>query len=226
MIGNIAHQWRQPLNVISASSSSVILQKELGILDDKLLDKSYKNINKNVKFLSQTIDDFRNFIEHNGVKEKFLAHELIDSFLVLNDSSISKNNIKVILDIEDNLLLNTYKNELIQCLLNIFNNSIDALNHKNILTKYLFISITSTKDNIIISIKDNALGIPKDIINKIFQPYFTTKQQSKGTGLGLFMTHKLIKEGLKGIIQVTNKNYIHDNKEFKGALFKITLNKT
>ena len=223
MIGNIAHQWRQPLNVISAASSSAMLQKNLGILEDDTFYKTYKNIDKNVKFLSQTIDDFRNFIQNSGLKEEFLLKDMLNSFLILNDSVITNNNIQVITDLEEELKINSYKNELIQCLLNIFNNSLDALNQNNIIDKYLFITIKKQENNIIINIKDNALGIPDNILNKIFQPYFTTKHQSQGTGLGLYMTHKLITEGLEGTISVKNEKYKYGKKDYRGACFTITI---
>jgi len=223
MIGNIAHQWRQPLSIIGAASSSMELQKKLGILDDDIFYKSCNTINKNLKYLSQTIDDFRDFIKDDRIKQEFKIQDMIDSFLVLNESVISNHKINIILNIEENLIINSYKNELIQCLLNIFNNSIDAFSKKSIEEKYIFISIQKIKNSINISIKDNADGINKNIINKIFEPYFTTKHQSQGTGLGLHMTHKLITEGMNGNIEVKNETYNYHNKIYKGANFIITL---
>ena len=224
IIGNIAHQWRQPLSIIGAASSSMELQKKLGILDDDIFYKSCNTINKNLKYLSQTIDDFRDFIKGERIKQEFKLQDMIDSFLVLNDSIIINHNINIVLHIEEDLIINSYKNELIQCLLNIFNNSVYAFSKNNIKEKYIFITIKKDSNNILISIKDNARGIDNNIINKIFEPYFTTKHKSKGTGLGLHMTYKLITEGMDGDIKVKNETYTYKNKNYTGACFTLTLN--
>jgi len=223
MIGNIAHQWRQPLNIISTTASSIEIQKELNILEDEFFYKSCKIINKNIKFLSQTIDDFRDFINDERIKEEFKAQDMIDSFLILNGSVITNNHINIVLDIQNKLVINSYKNELIQCILNIFNNAVDALKQNNIKDKFIFISIIKEHNSITISIKDNAKGIPKDIIYKIFEPYFTTKHKSQGTGLGLHMTYKLIVEGMNGNISASNISYVHNKKQEQGSLFTIKL---
>jgi signal transduction histidine kinase len=223
MIGNIAHQWRQPLSIIGTASSSMELQKKLNILEDDTFYKSCNTINKNLKYLSQTIDDFRDFIKDDRIKQEFQIQDMIDSFLILNDSIITNHNINIILDIENNLTINSYKNELIQCLLNIFNNSVYAFSKKHIKEKYIFINIKQYSNYIIITIKDNAMGIDNTIINKIFEPYFTTKHKSKGTGLGLHMTYKLITEGMNGNIEVKNDNYIYNNLSYKGSLFTIKI---
>jgi len=223
MIGNIAHQWRQPLHVISTTTSSVKLQKELNILDDKFFYKSCNMINKNVMFLSNTIDDFRNYMNDTRVKNEFTIENMINSFFTLCDSSISNNEIIIIKDIQNNLTVDGYKNELIQCMLNIFNNSVDALTQDNIKKKYIFVRIKKINEYINISIKDNANGIPEDIIDKIFEPYFTTKHKSRGTGLGLNMTYKLIVEGMNGDITVKNEKYSYNNESYTGANFTIKI---
>jgi PAS domain S-box-containing protein len=223
MIGNIAHQWRQPLNVISATTSSVKIQKELKILDDEFFYKSCNMITKNVMFLSNTIDDFTNYIKDNRVKKEFSTKTMINSFLTLCDSIIIKNNINIILDTPEDYHIQGYKNELMQCILNIFNNAVDAFNLHNIEKRYLFISIKKEEDNLVIIIKDNANGIPNNIIDKIFEPYFTTKNQSQGTGLGLNMTHQLIVEGMNGKISVKNEDYPYYDEIYKGVSFKIIL---
>ena len=223
MIGNIAHQWRQPLNVISTTTSSVKIQKDLDILDDEFFYKSCNMINRNVKFLSNTINDFTNYIKDTRVKKEFNTNKMINSFLTLCDSIIVKNKITIILDTPNSYHVQGYKNELIQCLLNIFNNSVDAFKLNNIEKRYIFISIKKEYDNLIIVLKDNANGIPDNILNKVFEPYFTTKHQSQGTGLGLNMTYKLIVEGMNGQITVKSEEFIYDNYLFKGAVFKIVL---
>ena len=225
MIGNIAHQWRQPLSVISTASTGMQVQKEYDILTDELFYESCNRINDNVQYLSKTIDDFRNFIKGDRIKIIFSMKDLIDSFLRLVEGSAKSNNISIILDIEDNLNINGYKNELIQCIMNIFNNSKDALIDNNKDNRFIFISGKEENNQAVIIIKDNAGGIPKDIISKIFDPYFTTKHQSNGTGLGLHMSYNLITEGMNGTLDAINTIYEVKEKKYTGALFTIKIPK-
>ena len=223
MIGNIAHQWRQPLSIISSGSTGMKLQKEYGLLTDEDFYKVCDSINTNAQYLSKTIDDFRNFIRGDIEKTVFNLEDSLDSFIHLVESAIKNNDIKIIFDLEKNLIVNGFKNELIQCIINIFNNSKDALKENNIQNRLIFISSYSKDNKLIIKIKDNAGGIPEDILPKIFEPYFTTKHKSQGTGLGLHMTYNLIVDGMKGIIEAHNVSYKYNNNEYIGAEFKINL---
>ncbi len=225
MIGNIAHQWRQPLSVISTASTGMILQKEYGNLTDEVLVKNCNSINDNAQYLSKTIDDFRNFIKGDRTKKLFNLEEDINSFLQLIDGRLKSNNIMMVLDINKNIQIDGYENELIQCFMNIVNNSKDALVDNNIKDKFIFISTSIQDDHVLISIKDNAGGIDTDVLPKIFEPYFTTKHQSQGTGLGLHMTYNLICDGMGGTIEANNSTYKYKNKEFIGAEFIISLPK-
>ena len=224
MIGNIAHQWRQPLTVISTASSGIVMQKNYGIFDETKLIDICNTINDNAQYLSTTIDDFKNFIKGNRKKEKFSLKENIDSFLNLINASVVSHDITVVIDLEKDIEIDSYANELIQCYMNIYNNSKDAFIHEDTKNKILFI-ITALKDDdkVVIKFRDNAGGISKDIISKIFEPYFSTKHQSQGTGLGLHMTHNLIVDGMGGIIEAYNVNYIYESNKYRGAEFKITL---
>ncbi len=224
MIGNIAHQWRQPLSVISTASTGMKLQKELGMLDDESFMQNCDAINDNAQYLSKTIDDFKNFIKGDRDKAIFILDKEINSFLNLINGSIKNNDINIILDLEKNINIDGYKNELLQCLINIYNNSKDALVENAEDDRYIFISAYKDKNNkVIIKIKDNAGGIPSNIITKIFDPYFTTKHQSQGTGLGLHMTYNLIVDGMNGFIEVENINYKYQNNNYYGAQFTIKL---
>ncbi len=223
MIGNISHQWRQPLSVISTASTGMIMQKEYGLLTDELLNKACYMINDNAQYLSKTIDDFINFIKGERKKAVFSLKKDIESFLHLVEGTIKSNNINIILDLQDDIDIDGYNNELTQCLINIFNNAKDALIEQNIEDKYIFISTSTENKNAIIEIKDNAKGIPKDILSKIFDPYFTTKHKSQGTGLGLHMTYNLIVDGMDGTIDASNIDFKYDDKDYNGALFKIEL---
>jgi len=224
MIGNIAHQWRQPLSIISTSATGMHLQKEMGILTDDEFYKYCEIINEHSQFLSQTIDDFRNFIKGDTKPIRFDLKNDTDSFIKLVDVTIKKNNINIILDLEENIHIQGYPNELIQCFMNIFNNAKDALVENNDEdNRYVFISQQVENDNVIIEFKDNAGGIKEDILNKIFEPYFTTKHKSQGTGLGLHMSYNLVTNGMKGTITVKNDEYNFNGKYHKGACFDIII---
>ena len=226
MIGNIAHQWRQPLSIISMGATGMQMQKKYDLLTDEIFDEICTDINNNVQYLSNTIDDFKNFIKGDRKKVTFNLDEGIHSFITLVKGSAINDNINLVLDIQKDINLFGYPNELIQCLMNIFNNSRDALNEKNIKNKYIFISTLIEDNKTIIKIKDNAGGIPVDILPRIFEPYFTTKHRFKGTGIGLHMTYNLIVTSMEGKIEASNKKYIYEEKEYVGAEFKLSLSLT
>ncbi len=225
MIGNIAHQWRQPLSVISTAASGIQIKKDHGALDDDELNYMCTQINENAQYLSQTIDDFRNFIKGDSKPVRFNLKEDTQSFIKLVDATIKKNNIKLVQEQQEDLDITGYPNELIQCYINIFNNSRDAFLENNINEdeRYIFICQKVTSKNVAISFKDNAGGIPEDILPKIFEPYFSTKHQSQGTGLGLHMSYNLVVNHMKGTIEAFNDKYQYNGKEYKGAKFEIIL---
>ncbi len=223
MIGNIAHQWRQPLSAISTSATGLQLQKEYGILTDESFNKICNNINDNAQYLSKTIDDFRNFIKNDRKQTIFLLKNTINNFLHLVEANTKSHHINIILNLNNDIKINGYENELIQCLINIFNNAKDILIEKEIKNKIILITTKETKGTIFITIQDNAGGVPQNIIDKIFEPYFTTKHQSQGTGLGLHMTYQLIVDGMSGSIEVNNEMFIHDNIKYIGAKFIISI---
>ncbi|PIF04680.1 MAG: hypothetical protein CSA86_01060 [Arcobacter sp.] len=225
MIGNIAHQWRQPLSVISTASTGIIVEKEYNVLDETKLIQTCTLINDNAQYLSKTIDDFRNFAKGERRKKIFSLEDDIDSFLHLVESSIVSHNITIIKDIQKDIQINGYENELTQCLINIFNNAKDALNENVIKNENRFIFISAfVEDNYaVIKIKDNAGGIKNEVIDHIFEPYFTTKHKSLGTGLGLHMTNNLVVNGMNGTITVENKEYEYKNEHYKGAEFCIMI---
>ncbi len=225
MIGNIAHQWRQPLSVISTSASGIKVQKEYGILEDSFLFEACDSIDKNVQYLSQTIDDFRNFIKGDRVKKRFSIQELIDSFTHLIEASAKSHEIKIVQNIQKDFIFEGYENELKQCFMNIYNNSKDILKEKKLDQKLFIIEITEKKSKVIFSFKDNGGGIPKEVFPNIFDPYFTTKHKSQGTGLGLSMTYNLITQGMDGDIKASNEEFEVDGKKYRGAKFKIILGK-
>ena len=224
MMSNIAHQWRQPLSMISTVATGTKIQKEFGTLKDEELINNMELINKNAQYLSETINDFRNFIKGDRKIKTYDLSSTINNFLHIVDSTVKKDNLTIILDLEENIKINGYPNELIQCLINIFNNSKDAMEEIKQENPLIFISTYAQNNTIIIAIKDNAGGIPENIISKIYDPYFTTKHKSQGTGLGLHMTYKLIDEGMHGKIEAHNVEFEYEKELYKGAEFVITLN--
>ncbi len=226
MIENIAHQWRQPLSVISTVSTSYKMKQELNVpIDLNNLTEDLERINENAQYLSRTIDDFRNFIKGTSELKTFDLKDDTKQFLHLIESSVKNHNIQVILDeIEDSPKVKGYPNELIQCFINIFNNSKDALKeNNNDEERFVFINEKIENDTVIIRFRDNAGGIPNKILSKIFEPYFTTKHQAQGTGIGLHMTYNLIVQIMNGSIEAKNVEYEFNGKNYKGAEFTIMI---
>jgi len=221
MLGNIAHQWRQPLSAISIVASGIRVKKSMGEIDDEQLDKDLLNIVNSTKMLSNTIDDFSNFYSNKKELASFNIDEAINQVLSLVLPNLKNKNIVLEKDIVTIEVL-SYKNELIQAILNIINNSKDAL--QNIEEPRLIKITTKQKEDVlVIELLDNAGGIKEEIINRVFEPYFTTKFKSKGTGIGLYMTKKIIEDSLNGKIEVENKKFELENKEYTGALFTIEI---
>jgi len=223
MMGNIAHQWRQPLSVISAAATGLQVQKEFNTLTDEKFQDSCNLIYTNTQYLSNIIENFKNYINNNNTKELFDLTDNINKFLEIIDMEIATHNLNLVLDLEENIQVNSFPNELLQCLVNIFNNSKDAFDKSNIDKKYIFISTFIKDEKIVIQFKDNAGGIANEILPKIFEPYFTTKHKSQGTGLGLHIVYKLVKETMEGDLSVMNISYLYHNQNCYGAEFTITL---
>jgi two-component system, NtrC family, C4-dicarboxylate transport sensor histidine kinase DctB len=223
MIRNIAHQWRQPLSVITTAASSIKLKKELNILEEDEHKQSLDYIIESSNYLSNTIDDFQYYFSPDKSKNIFYTEDLINKLLKLTSAEFKENNINVIKRIENFEIL-SYENEILQVLINILNNAKDELTKD--LSKpigHVFIDLYKQNKTLIIKIKDNAGGIKEEIIDRIFEPYFTTKHQSQGTGIGLYMSEEIIVNHIKGTITVSNKKYTYLEKEFLGACFKITI---
>ena len=225
MIGNIAHQWRQPLTAISVAAGGIKLGYDLDINDDDEVKRELDNIVDNTKFLSDTIEDFQNFLKNDRQMSIFSVNDTIDKSISIVSANLEASEINIIKEYEDNIKINGISNDLVQVLLNIINNAGDILkSKKNInIKKYIIINTKKEDNNLILTIQDTAGGVPEDIINKIFEPYFTTKHQSKGTGLGLYMTHKLIVEGMSGDIKVVNNEFTYEGESYFGAKFIIKL---
>lgn len=219
MIGNITHQFRQPLSAIGSTSSSMLVNMELGLENSQEdIKKKLTNISSFVEHLSGTITDFRNFFKEDKEKELISFSKIVNDTLEIVEVSLKNKNINIITNIECEEKFETYSNELKQVLLNLIKNSEDALIENKV--KYPTITIktlcNNNCDKQTLIIQDNAGGIPPEIIEEIFKPYFSTKKEKDGTGLGLYMSKTIIEDHCKGHLSVKNDSY--------GAVFSIEFN--
>ncbi|MGP2655655.1 response regulator [Malaciobacter sp. WC5094] len=225
MIGNIAHQWRQPLSVISTCASGMHLNLDLKILKEEDFKKNINMIIKTTQDLSNTIETFRDYTN----KEKLMSFNLSNTIKKCIDSEdyiLAKNNISVICDLDDNIVIENLPNSLFQAIVNIIRNANEAL-LKTDKQKYIFIETKEIENQRVqICIKDNAGGIKTEFINKIFEPYFTTKHKAHGIGLGLNVVYKIINDSMGGKIRVKNTRFKYLENEYEGAMFTINLPKS
>ncbi len=213
MIGNIAHQWRQPLSQVSGLFLDIELAYDFKELDKKYLTKRIDEANDLLEYMSRTIDDFRNFFNPTSKKEEFQVYKAVENAVKIVSSTLKYHNIDIQISCDKKYKINGYKNEYSQAIVNIVSNAKDVLIHRNIKNPKIKIYIKdNTQDKIILCIEDNALGVESDIINRIFEPYFTTKREY-GTGIGLYMTKLIIEEKMNGKISVKNTK--------DGAIFSI-----
>ena len=217
MIAIIAHQWRQPISTISMASNNIHLDIALNNLNKNEIQRALIEIDEQTRYLSKTIDDFRNFFKPNKEKITKEIAIIINEVLNIIGKSLSNNNISLLLDIGFNEKITTYTSELIQVLLNIINNARDVIRDREIKNGTITISVKSNNKDIYIYVCDNANGVPNELIGKIFEPYFTTKNKT-GTGLGLYISKVIIEKHLKGTIKLENRD--------KGACFIILLPKS
>ena len=226
MLGNIAHQWRQPLAVITSNMAYMQLHVELDEdMSKKQCLKTVSKVNEQCQYLSNIIDDFRNFFdEHSINSSKFNLKDAIEKANELEKDVFRNSFIEVVLYLIDCDIIEN-QNTFIQSLLNLFNNAKDAMSFNNIPSENRYFFITMKKDNekIVIIFTDSGGGVDENIIDNIFEPYFTTKYKSRGTGLGLYMTHQIITKHLNGEISVSNKEFEYKEKRLKGTEFIIEL---
>jgi len=215
MIGSIAHQWRQPLTQLSSVLVLVELKYERGKLTLKELRESIHQSQEQIEFMSKTIDDFRNFFKPNKQKDFFSPYKSVQSALSLISSSFENYNIKVNLKFEDEVLINGYESEFSQVILNILSNSKDAFIEKQIANPIITVTISKEDKNSKIVLCDNAGGINLIPIEKVFEPYVTTKHASSGTGIGLYMSKNIIEKSMNGSLSVSNNK--------NGVCFEIIL---
>lgn len=202
MLANIAHQWRQPLNSLGIIIQNLQRKFDKGEITPELMSKSTKKELELLENMANTVSDFTNFFKPNKAKQVFYFSDAIKKALSILDSSLQKNSIKIILNSKNDCKCYAYENELVQALINIFQNSRDAIIEKECKEKKITIDISCKGSMASCVIEDSAGGIDNSIISSIFKPYFTTK--SDGTGIGLYMTKMILEDSLQGTISVRN----------------------
>lgn len=202
MINNIAHQWRQPLAHLSFLNMDLQVANESNELDKKYLDDKINESNDQIDFMSQTIDDFKDFYALNKKKEQFLLSDGINKAINIISPSLKHSKIKLEFEIKEDKQIKSYENEYSQVVLNLLTNAKDILVQRNILNPKIKISLENRANKAVLKVEDNAKGVEKSVINKIFNPYFTTK--NKSSGIGLYMSKTIIEKHFNGIISVKN----------------------
>ncbi|QOY53993.1 HAMP domain-containing histidine kinase [Candidatus Sulfurimonas marisnigri] len=215
MMENIAHQWRQPLSQVNSAVlviDDILYEKKI---NDSVIEEKLLEIESLTKYMSKTIDDFKDFFNKNKKREKFSLNELIEHSIYIVKGTLKSNNIEVKTYFNEKLVFNGYKNELQQAIITILNNAKFMFVHRNIFKPRITIRAEKIDDYFAITISDNAGGIDAEVISKIFEPYFTTKHKSQGAGLGLYISKMMIEESMNGKLNVKNSN--------GGACFEIIL---
>ena len=224
MIGNIAHQWRQPLSVISTIASGTKVKMDFDNIEKEEIEKNLQNIVEETQFLSKTIDSFSNFVDISQEKKRLFLSKILDKSISLIEPMLRDSNIQIVKKYEYDGEILGFENELIQSFFNVLNNAKDQLIEKieELDNRYILIKIEKINKQFILSITDNAGGLDKENITKIFEPYFTTKHKSLGKGLSLTLTYKIITEHHNGKLEVKNELFEYANKKLYGACFIFT----
>jgi PAS domain S-box-containing protein len=213
MIGNIAHQWRQPLNTLGLFTQRLGYFYGTPSFNKEFLDDSVEKTMEIIQFMSRTIDDFRNFFSTEREKVRFRVDEALHKALSLVEASFKDCRINLEKEVRDDAVAFGFPNEYAQVLLNIFINAKDALTERNIRLPRIKITVGTENGISVVTIADNAGGIPEEIAGKIFDPYFTTKGPQQGTGVGLFMSKTIIENNMGGRLSARNTD--------EGAEFRI-----
>ena len=201
MIGAIAHQWRQPLNALNMNIQNLEDDFEDGLIDEPFIQAFIEKNRKTIVFMSKTIDDFRNFFRTDKEKQSFSLLNAVHETIALQEAQFKNHAIDVEIEGED-ISLFSLKGEFQQTVLNLINNAKDALVESGRCDKKITIQLLGDA----LAVEDNAGGIPEEILERIFEPYFTTKEQGNGTGIGLYMSKLIIEKNMGGILSVENRS--------------------
>lgn len=213
MVESIAHQWRQPLNILGLSMTRLSINMSLGNQTDTT--KVIEIVEQQIDYMSQTIDDFRNFFKQDRLQTIVNVYHLISEVETLIGPLLASKKIVFIKDIDPTVEILVYHNELKQVLINIVNNAREAIEQTKSKKRQIMVTCINDKQHCTISIEDSGGGVPHYIIDKIFDPYFTTKFESQGTGIGLYMAKMIIEKHCLGKLSIYNT--------INGACFEIRL---
>ncbi len=200
ILENIAHQWRQPLNTVSWIMNDTLVKTQLGKADEIDIAEVAKKVNNSIQFLANTIEDFRRYVDRSDLAQTFNLKETIESTVMLIKETLAKSQTTVKIECAEDITYKGYENDFKHVIMNLLNNARDAFEENGITNGEILIRVFHEKDELIIVVRDNAGGIPKPILNKIFEPYYTTKHKTQGTGLGLYMSKNMI-ERVGGTIE-------------------------
>ena len=215
MIGNIAHQWRQPLGEINALLMIIQVRRHFEDFTEEFLNAKIEECNRITEYMSNTISDFQNFFKPSKAKEIFDVTHACERASSILQASLKYHSIEFRLEKSEGAQVLGYPNEFAQAILNVLSNAKDVLIERQIEAPYIAMSFKNGKRYTLIKIEDNGGGIAAEHIERIFEPYFTTKHAKQGTGIGLYMTKMIIENNMNGIINVSNTQ--------DGALFTIKL---
>ena len=205
MLNNIAHQWRQPLNAVSITVGKLEYASKKDILRKEDLDSSLQNIKSLVKQMSDTIDDFRNFFKPDKAKGYFSLLQCLKNSASVVSEAYESQNIKISIICDPQIECFGYERELMQVLLVCFGNSKDAIEENGVREgKITVVGKQTPHGDVSITITDNGGGVKNEIIHDIFNPFFTTKEEGKGSGIGLYMSKQIIEQGMQGSIFAVN----------------------
>jgi len=215
MINSIAHQWRQPLNNLGLITQNIKFSFEMGQLTLEEMTAENAKAMDTIMFMSRTIDDFRNFFRHDKQKSIISVIDLLNRTLDLVSASFQHGNITMDIEVHDTVTAFAYSNEYSQVILNILNNAKDVLMERKVVSPCIRIRAFSEEGRTVVTIADNGGGIGEDVFARIFDPYFSTKEVGKGTGIGLYMSKVIIEQNMGGVLVARNSN--------GGAEFRIEL---
>ena len=217
LLSMIAHQWRQPLTAISAASENLKLKTLLNQVDTSLIQTTTEDINKYTTYLSNTINDFKNFYKTDKTLETTSLNEMVIKSLYIIEDSILYKNIKIIKNLDSTSTVKTFMSEVTQVILTLLQNAEEILVEKNIENPYIKINTFEDEKYLYIQIIDNGGGIPSDVFDRIFDPYFSTKHQKNGTGLGLYFAKNIIENNCNALLSAKN--------DLDEAIFTIRFNR-
>jgi signal transduction histidine kinase len=213
MMDAVAHQWKQPLNALTMYLELLKSDFDDGVVDKGYIKEMQEGMDAQINHMVTTLSEFRNFFRPNNSSVKFNLLKTLNSVMFLTKDEFLKNQIEIKIDVDEDIIIKGNENEFKHLILNIINNAKDAFNENTLSKRIIEIKANKTAEFLSIDICDNAGGIPKSVINHIFESNFTTKKEGKGTGIGLYMSMQIVKK-MGGELSVTNKD--------SGACFHIS----